>query len=451
MIGAPTPQKVKPMSKAFIRNEAISGALARKPETPNTRVSVLMFDLLPSVPYYTGHLCTSLNGIGNLQVTLASATYPHDSGYFQRTGLRTRPGLFDIAYRLRFSPARRAVKLAEYLLNLTATALRLLKSKPSVLHVQFTPLAECGLPFELWFLKIARGLGIKVVGTVHNVVPHDGSKGLTSTYSRLYSLMHSFICHNLPAKDRLASEFGIDPARIAVVPHGPLFGTHKAERASRVVVPGDKTVASCMVLWQGIVRPYKGISFLLKVWKIARQRGMQGTLWIVGTGNKSLRKEIEQEAAVLGIGSSVQFIWRFVSVEELENYYQAADIIVYPYSAITTSGALMTGIGYGKAILASDLPAFRQELQHERTALLAPYGEVEGWASALLRLASNPDLRAALAEELNVVRPARPSWEEIALQTYRVYERLLPPAESQIQAARVRDGSLHGCYTANSR
>ena len=439
------------MSEVFIRNEAISGALGRKRKTPDAKVSVLMFDLLPSVPYYTGHLCVGLSGIGNLHVTLASATYPHDSGFFQRTGLRPRPGLFDVAYRLRFSPARRAVKLVEYLLNLNATTLRFLQSKPSVLHVQFTPLVERGLPFELWFLKIARALGIKVVGTVHNVVPHDSSKALTSTYSRLYSLMHGFICHNLPAKDRLASEFGIDPARITVVPHGQLFGTDKTERTSRVVVPGDKSAAGCMVLWQGIVRPYKGISFLLKVWKIARKRGMQGTLWIVGTGNKSLRKEIEREATALGIGSSVRFIWRFVSVEELGNYYQAADIVVYPYSAITASGALMTGIGYGKAILASDLPAFRQELQHERTALLAPYGEVEGWASALLRLASNPDLRSALAEELNAVRASRPSWQEIALQTYQVYERLLPPAQSQIQAARVGDGSLHGCYTANSR
>lgn len=438
------------MSKAFIRNEVVGGALVRKRETPQTKVSVLVFDLLPSVPYYTGHLCAALSGIGNLQVTLVSATYPYDSGFFRRTGLRNRPGLLDVAYRLRFSPARRAVKLAEYLLNLTATALRLLQSRPSVLHVQFTPLAERGLPFELWFLKIVRGLGIRVVGTVHNVVPHDSSRALTSTYSKLYSLMHGFICHNLPAKERLASEFGIDPVRITVVPHGPLFGTGKKECASRVAVRNGESARGCMVLWQGIVRGYKGIPFLLRVWRIVRQRGMPGTLWIVGTGNKSLCREIEQDAAALGVASSVRLTWRFVSVEELDRYYQAADIVVYPYSAVTTSGALMTGISYGKAILASDLPAFRQELQHERTGLLAPYGDVEGWATALLRLASNPDLRAALVEELNAARPARPSWGDIAFQTYQVYERLLPPAGSQIQAAPVRDESIHGCYTANS-
>ena len=437
------------MSKAFIRNEVIGPAFGGKQETPKTPVSVFLFDLLPSVPYYTGHLCAALNGIGNLQVTLVSATYPHDSSFFRRTGLRNRPGLLDVAYRLRFPPARRATKLAEYLLNLTATALRFLYSKPGVLHVQFTPLAECGLPFELWFLKIARALGIKVVGTVHNVVPHDSSKELTSTYSKLYSLMNSFICHNLPAKQRLASEFGIDPARITVVPHGPLFGTYKKECTSRVEVGDDKAGTGCMVLWQGIVRPYKGISFFLKVWRVARQRGLPGTLCIVGTGSKSLRREIEQEAAALGVAASVRFTWRFVSVEELGNYYEAADIVVYPYSAVTTSGALMTGIGYGKAILASDLPAFQQELQHEHTALLASYGDVEGWATALLRLASNPRLRAALAQELNAARPTRPSWEEIALQTYQAYERLVSPAESQIQAGPVRDESLHGCYTTN--
>ena len=44
---------------------------------------------------------------------------------------------------------------------------------------------------------------------------------------------------------------------------------------------------------------------------------------------------------------------RFVSPEELVALYRAADIVTYPYRAITTSGALATGLALGKAVVAS--------------------------------------------------------------------------------------------------
>ena len=38
--------------------------------------------------------------------------------------------------------------------------------------------------------------------------------------------------------------------------------------------------------------------------------------------------------------------FRFISTEELVALYRAADVVVYPYRAITTSGALATGLAF---------------------------------------------------------------------------------------------------------
>jgi glycosyltransferase involved in cell wall biosynthesis len=422
--------EVKMFSELRSSNEAIAGSRREREAFAAPRVHVLLFDLLPTVPYYTGHLSAALGGVKNVDITLVSATYTHDQDFFHRMGLPNRPGLLDVAYRVRVAPLRRLLKLLECMLNMGALAVRFQRSKPDIIHVQFTPIAERRLPFELWFLKAARGLGIRLVYTVHNVLPHDASSRQIAVYRRLYQLIDQFICHDVNAKARLVSEFGVEPDRISVIPHGPLFGKKAQEKSSRSSSGTAESRDTCVVLCQGIIRPYKGILFLLRAWKAARVSGLQATLWIVGTGEKTLLRQIKEDIASLGIAPSVHFDFRFVSVEQLASYYDAADILVYPYARATTSGALMTGIGYGKALVASTAPAFEQVLQHEKNALLAPYGDVAAWASALLRLASDPCLRSRLARGLADSRAITPSWTEIASRTCRVYEQVLPSSSN---------------------
>ena len=74
----------------------------------------------------------------------------------------------------------------------------------------------------------------------------------------------------------------------------------------------------------------------------------------------------------------VKLHFRFISTEELVALYRAADVVVYPYRAITTSGALATGLALGKAIVASDLPVFRELLTDRESALLVDPQDCDG-------------------------------------------------------------------------
>ena len=238
------------------------------------RSHVVMLDLLPSVPYYTGHLCVALQAIDRVKLTLGFTTYTHDRTFFSRMGLRNARGLLDVAGRFAGSikAVRRCLKLFECVTNLSSLAFRFWRKAPEIVHVQFIPLVDYGLPIELWFMKIARMLGVRVVYTVHNVLPHDSGERLRETYARIYKLIDGFICHDEHAKAKLASEFGIKPSCIWVIPHGPIF-EEEAKPAPRLAraqlgLPGSATV----ILWQGIVRPYKGVLFLLRAWKKTFQK-----------------------------------------------------------------------------------------------------------------------------------------------------------------------------------
>lgn len=389
-----------------------------------------MMDLLAIVPYYDGHLCAALDQEQNLEVTLGAITYAYDQGYFRRQGVRNRPGL-DLAARLKLPRSvRRPIKTLEGAFNLAALAIRISSNRPDVLHVQFLPMMEMGIPFECWVLRLARRLGIKIVHTVHNVLPPDTigrrrANAHANLYGAVYRSADGLICHDERAKARLMEEFAVRPERIWVIPHGPLFreacSRTREESRLKLQVPRNKR----LVLWQGILDRYKGVGFLLEAWSQLIRSGCDAQLAIVGSGSREILESVRRRIAELGICSSVRQEPKFVSVEELGYWYRAADILVYPYSEATTSGALMTGINYETAIVATTIPAFQEILKHNENSLLVDYGDVQGLADALRRLVLDDALRLRLSERARELRSSSPSWQTIAGQTRACYEEVV--------------------------
>jgi glycosyltransferase involved in cell wall biosynthesis len=384
---------------------------------------VYMMDLLPTVPYYTGSLCAALKDPDKVRVDVGCIKYHLDRDFFERQGLRIDPALLDVTSRLKAAPAavRRSLKLIEYMINLTALLVRLTISRPDIIHVQFLPIVKFGVGIELWFLQAVRKLGIKVVYTVHNVLPQDTGDRHRARYRQIYHLADRLICHDECARDRLVQEFDVNPKRISIIAHGPLLNSGEANSSKDARQKLGISTEDCLVLWQGILRPYKGVSFLLEAWQRLQSKCTLARLAIVGNGDAEIVQEIRNEVASLGIQSSVYLDFRFVSVSELADYYNAADVVVYPYREITTSGALMTGIGYGKAIVATRQPAFRQILQDEKNALIVDYGDVEELAERLRRLVDDPMLRTRLGDQARTSYANGPQWPEIAKQTLACY------------------------------
>lgn len=403
---------------------AVSGERGAPASSPP--IKVYMMDLWAYVPYYDGYLARSLRAVG-VDLTMGSISYHRDPNYFRRNGIETDPGCCDVVARLRISSPllRQSLKFLEFCVNSSALAFRFAFRKPDILHVQYIPLLQRGLPFELWFLKYVRWLGVPIVYTVHNVLPQDTGERYKKFYQRAYPLADLLICHNQAAWTRLVEEFSIDPKRIRVVPHGPMFYDGRrpavAEARARMELPPDQ----CVVLWQGVVVPYKGINFLLDAWSRIQASGANARLIIAGTGDARLLQGIREKVHALRVEKTVRLELRFLPVEELTRFYQAADIVVYPYKDITTSGALLTGISYAKTIVASNLPPFREMLQDGKNAALVEYEDVDGLAKTLARLIQDPAERKRLAEAIAALNSTQDPWLPIARQTLECYREVL--------------------------
>jgi glycosyltransferase involved in cell wall biosynthesis len=412
------------LAEPIPNDTAFDGREAERDST-SAAIRVFMMDLWCYTPYYDRYLCEGLVAEG-VSVTLGAVCPYQDPDYFKKNNIQNDPGLLDFIPRLGIAndSVRRVLMLAESCINMSALLARVAVAKPDVVHVQWVPTVR-KLPFEKWFLNALRGLGIKLVYTVHNILPHDSGRQFVGVFQRLYQQMDALICHTADAKDRLIREFSIAPEKIWVIPHGPLL--HDAQRLTvtaakeKLSVPDSET----LVLWQGIIRSYKGIDFLLDAWRKVKDAGFHARLLIAGMGEADLLGAISEQVGRLDLSDCVSLDFKYIADADLPTYYQAADVLVYPYREVTTSGALMTAMAYGKAIVATDLPAFREVLRNAETALLVKYRSVDELASALMRLIQDEKERERLGSAVAAKSDAENSWSRIAQKTRCCYASVL--------------------------
>jgi glycosyltransferase involved in cell wall biosynthesis len=383
-------------------------------------------DLWAIVPYYTAYLSKALLR-ENVNVTVGSISYYLDSDCFTGRGIKVDPGLLDVVGKFRLPRLpRRALKLPEAILNLCALTVRFLVSRPDVVHVQYLPMLKWRVPLDFWFLEFCRKRGSKIMLTVHDLLPHDTGEVYRNTFDQLYRLVDGIICHSDHVKMRLGSEFSVPEEKVAVIPHGPFFYDLPSTGLKNTLQSFALEPGQVLVLWQGIIFPYKGIDLLLSAWGQVEAQSEDACLVIAGTGAPEFLDQIRGQVKELGL-KRVKLHFRFISTEELVALYRAAVVVVYPYRAITTSGALATGLALGKAIIASDLPVFRELLIDRKNALLVDPQDSDELACALFELIQNPTLREHLAEKVRDMNFGDQTWSLIADKTLRAYERMLPP------------------------
>jgi len=386
-----------------------------------------MMDLWATVPYYTAYLSRALLA-QHVDLTVGSISYYLDQSCFSSRGVKLDPGCIDVVGKFPLPRLpRRILKLLESILNLSALTLRFLLSPPDVVHVQYLPMLQSRLPLDLWFLKFCRLRGSKIVLTIHDLLPHDTGQAHKQVFHNLYQMVDRLICHSDNIKNRLMQEFAVPEDKIAVIPHGPFFYDLPALNAAQTLLGLDLQPGTRFVLWQGIIFPYKGLDLLLDAWQQVEQSHPDILLIVAGTGSPPLLEEIHAQIDRLGL-KRVRLHLRFISTEELVALYRAAEIVVYPYRAITTSGALATGLALNKAIVASDLPVFRELLTHRVNALLVDPHDPASLAQALLSLLEDPLLRDQLTAKVQAMNFGDLSWQQIARKTLQCYESVTSTA-----------------------
>ena len=134
---------------------------------------------------------------------------------------------------------------------------------------------------------------------------------------------------------------------------------------------------------------------------------------------------VEDRASLFGLLLEVECelaarTGRVVPIDELQIYFNAADVAVFAYRDALTSGALINALGFAKPVIASRVGCIPELLNTPEIGVLVPPGDVAALTDAM-RAARDWDLasRGAAAQ----TRARELDWDQIALQTLAAYGR----------------------------
>jgi glycosyltransferase involved in cell wall biosynthesis len=204
--------------------------------------------------------------------------------------------------------------------------------------------------------------------------------------------------------------------RVHVIPHGA-FEHLTRQRAEHPLPDELAAVEGPVVLYFGLIRPYKGVDVLVEAFR--QVKGAE--LWVVG---RPLEVSMEH-LRLLAPAGRVRFIDRYISDAELPAYFRRADLLVLPHRNVDMSGVLSAGLAFGKAMVMSDAGGFRELVEDHGAGVLVPPGDPDALAAAIAELLADPDERRRLEERAAAAAAGPFSWDRIAAQTASLYEQVL--------------------------
>ena len=205
--------------------------------------------------------------------------------------------------------------------------------------------------------------------------------------------------------------------RLHVIPHGHYLNCYEnqvTQHEARVSLGYEEDAALFLF---GAIRPYKGILDLIEAFR--RIENPKAELLIVGNPiNDLTKKEVLNRCQS---DRRIRTCLQYVPQNEIQIFMNAADVAVFPFTDILTSGSVLLAMSFGKAIIAPGIGCIPETLDALGGNLYDPNDE-DALAKGLKSILSN-DL-VAMGRH-NRVKVETFSWDKIARMTSAVYYRSL--------------------------
>jgi phosphatidylinositol alpha-mannosyltransferase len=181
------------------------------------------------------------------------------------------------------------------------------------------------------------------------------------------------------------------------------------------------------ILFVGRFENRKGIQYLLRAYRILRQRGYDCRLLVIGGGPGE--REVRRYIATRRLGG-VELLGR-VSDEDKARYFASADVYVSPATGRESFGiVLLEAMAAGTAIVCSDIHGYRSVVRRGEQGLLVPPKNVNALVGALARLVDEPELRARMGAA-GRERSEQFSWPNITAKVDDYYDFVLRRVAAQ--------------------
>lgn len=230
---------------------------------------------------------------------------------------------------------------------------------------------------HLWncYILARLGKGYVRVTTLHDVVPHDGSKTVLLCQKLQSRLSDYVVVKSAAFCEDCTRLYGVPAERVLTV--GVFREWPAYERGL-----GD---GSC--LFFGRVRKYKGLPAMEEI--IRSLPKVRFT--VMGSPDEQSRPALETIKAL----PNVTVIGRGVSDAEMADAFCRASWILLPYESASQSGVIIDAYKYGRPVVAFNVGAVGDQVIDGETGFLVPAGDVGAFVSKVKNAVTVGDERYA--------------------------------------------------------
>ncbi|MBD3278625.1 MAG: glycosyltransferase [Candidatus Aegiribacteria sp.] len=215
---------------------------------------------------------------------------------------------------------------------------------------------------------------IKTAAVCHNVIPHESFPFSSRIAEAFLRRISGLVVHS---RTDLEAARNVAPNKQILKLYHPIYDQYRKENIDRSSARSDLGYSddARIVLFFGLVRPYKGVQDLLRAMGSLPE---DINLLIVGecySGKDEILAIIDD----LGLKSRIRWIDRFVPDEEVALYFNAANIVALPYREATQSGVAQIALSFGRVLVLTDTGGLSELVEEGSTGFLA-----EPWSPASL-------------------------------------------------------------------
>lgn len=268
-------------------------------------------------------------------------------------------------------------------------------------------------------ILLTKWSGRKIIWTIHNSAAHETKfpKLERWTQQMLFHLVDHAIVHHRSTAAKIAQTYRVAPTKLSVIPHGHyrgVYGNAIDSKQARQQLGLPET--GLIYLNLGMLRPYKGIEHLLEIWRQHQSVLAGSTLLIAGKPlDEAYGDHLIKQAAGL---DNIIIHPEFIENDKIPLYFSAADITVFPFERISTSGSLILSMSYSKPSIAPNIASIAETLDEANHLLYQP-GQLGGLFSVIQK---SHQIDLDMIKDCVSRVCARLDWKDIAEKTNQVYE-----------------------------
>jgi len=263
---------------------------------------------------------------------------------------------------------------------------RILEQNPDMVVLQWWT-TYWTIPFT-YLARWCHRQEIPLVYIIHNVLPHEEKIWDRAMVKLALSPADGFIVQTHREEERLRSLLPQAKSEISAHPAYTMLTNQrvdKIEARQRLGLPLERTI----LLFFGIVRPYKGLKYLIEALSILKSEGLTPTLLVAGDFWED-RNLYEKQVEASGLSGQVRLDDRYIPDEDAALMFSAADGLVAPYVGGTQSGVAGIALGFGLPMIVTEQIAAGLSENNPELVEIVPAGDARALAQAIRGLIARP-------------------------------------------------------------